>query len=245
MQRSAGVELWVPVVLAAGWGAAGCGRVSYLTEDASVRADASMDAPRPIDALDVSRDALSPDSFSAVDAFSATDAFSPDAFSATDASSSGTCNHIEASGAIATYPGHPAIGTGPFTMEAWVRTPSTLATRVAIVLGAREATTPYSGYLFGLYDGQLFVQLSDTPNIRCGPVLADDVWHHVAFVRDAANNLLCYVDFVMYTPDITSSTRDLPRVTSLVIGEDSVTTGSPLDGGLWMARVFSTRRDLV
>ena len=259
------LRAWCALVLAS---ATGCGRVAYDARDARGGMDAailgaldapgidapSMDAAVPGDGPDApAPDAPAPDApfalpdapFSDVppallDAPSMDAAFVfPDApFPSADADG---CEHVEASGPIARTTGHTALGTGPFTFEAWVRTPSSLASGVAILLGNRDAGPPHRGYLFGFYSGQPFVQLSDTPNIRCGPTLADEGWHHVAFERDGAGALSCFVDFVAYAPDTSTSTRDLPMIASLVVGDDTVSS-TPFAGGLWMARTWSVER---
>jgi hypothetical protein len=181
-------------------------------------------------------DVFAPDVF-APDAF-APDAFAPDAF-APDAAG---CASIETAGELAVFPDHDPIGTGPFTLETWLRTS---VPGVTVVAANRTGTGPgtYRGYLFGVFgSGFPLIQLSDTPNIEATTRVDDGAWHHVAFARLADGTLSAFVDGADVALTFPSSPRDLPIGTSVVLGRDSASGGSDFPGRLRMLRVWRVAR---
>lgn len=254
--------------LIAGVAITGCGRVRYLTSDASLDAH---DVPRDTGSLDAAHmDAARADAASidvgpidggeepgfdtgtpdtGVDASvppdTGHDASSFDAFVPIDARDG--CFHLSSPVGIVRTSGHGALGTGEFTFEAWVRDPTSLTGASVVIGNRRRPGTSFEGYLFGLLYGRTFVQLTDTPNHECGPTLTTDgLWHHIAFWRDSLGSLGCSVDFVTYTPDVpTSSPRSLPAVLDLVVGDDSSGVSAAFGGDIQMARTWSTRRDVA
>lgn len=154
----------------------------------------------------------------------------------------GPCAHVETSGEAVSLPGHVAIGTGPFTFEAWVRAAPSGGYQQ--ILGDRTgAPGSHRGYLFGIFsNGQPYVQLSDTPNHLGCPRVDDATWHHVAVTRDATNTVTCFVDFVAGAMSPATSSRDLPYQSTVLVGEDPVNRTSPFDGGLYMLRVWLVAR---
>ncbi|MBX7196946.1 MAG: LamG domain-containing protein [Sandaracinaceae bacterium] len=216
----------------------GCGRAHYGDIDSGAPGlDAAIDAGHLDAAIDAGAlDASQPDA-------TQPDATPPDATldgSFDAAGDAPGCMYTNTADVVATFADHRAIDTGPFTFEAWVRSTSTRV--VQIVLADRTSGT--SGYLFGLYGGRPFVQLSGTPNVLCGRSVADGAWHHIAVERDGAMRLSCAVDFAPFTTSEASSDRALPHGTELRIGQDSTTTTSPFIGDLFMIRAWSVARSL-
>jgi len=106
------------------------------------------------------------------------------------------------------------VGTGDFTLDAWVRT--TAAQGVVVLVDKRSGPTPL-GYSLFLGNGRLGFQMANgvgsstcaatpTPGVSCvnygsptSTLVADGQWHHVAAVVDRANatsGVRLYVDGV-------------------------------------------------
>ena len=105
------------------------------------------------------------------------------------------------------------VGTGNFTLDAWVRT--TASSGVVVLVDKRSGPTPL-GYSLFLANGRLGFQMANgvgsstcaptpTPGVACvnyvatAPNVADGQWHHVAAVVDRANatsGVRLYVDGV-------------------------------------------------
>ncbi len=110
---------------------------------------------------------------------------------------------------------HPEldVGTGNFTLDAWVRTQASFS--VVVLVDKRSGPTPL-GYSLFLSNGRLGFQMANgvgssicaptpTPGVACvnyvatAPNVADGQWHHVAAVVDRANatsGVRLYVDGV-------------------------------------------------
>jgi hypothetical protein len=129
-------------------------------------------------------------------------------------------------------PNHPElnVGTGNFTLDAWVRTTASLG--VVVLVDKRTGTgfaTTAQGYALFLSNGRLGFQMANgvgsgtcaptpTPGVSCvnygsptSTLVADGQWHHVAAVVDRA--------------DATSGVR-------LYVDGNLVFTGAPLSGDL-------------
>jgi uncharacterized repeat protein (TIGR01451 family) len=117
------------------------------------------------------------------------------------------------------------VGTGNFTLDAWVRTQA--SSGVVVLVDKRSGPTPL-GYSLFLANGRLGFQMASgagspscaptpTPGVACvnyvasAPSVADGQWHHVAAVVDRA--------------DTTSGVR-------LYVDGVQVFAGSPLTGNL-------------
>jgi uncharacterized repeat protein (TIGR01451 family) len=105
------------------------------------------------------------------------------------------------------------VGTGNFTLDAWVRTQA--SSGVVVLVDKRSGPTPL-GYSLFLANGRLGFQMANgvgssacaptpTPGVACvnyvasAPSVADGQWHHVAAVVDRANatsGVRLYVDGV-------------------------------------------------
>jgi hypothetical protein len=105
------------------------------------------------------------------------------------------------------------VGTGNFTLDAWVRTQA--SSGVVVLVDKRSGPTPL-GYSLFLANGRLGFQMANgvgssicaptpTPGVACvnyvatAPNVADGQWHHVAAVVDRANatsGVRLYVDGV-------------------------------------------------
>jgi uncharacterized repeat protein (TIGR01451 family) len=105
------------------------------------------------------------------------------------------------------------VGTGNFTLDAWVRTQA--SSGVVVLVDKRSGPTPL-GYSLFLANGRLGFQMANgvgssicaptpTPGVACvnyvatAPNVADGQWHHVAAVvdrADATSGVRLYVDGV-------------------------------------------------
>ena len=99
------------------------------------------------------------------------------------------------------------------TMSAWIRHPATQGWRS--IIDKRESHA--DGYdLYIDPSSQLYARIND--KTLTGPVIADDLWHHVAGVYDLdSRRLTLYVDGA--------------EVASSVVGETTVSTAAPLQIG--------------
>jgi hypothetical protein len=83
------------------------------------------------------------------------------------------------------------IGTGDFSIDAWIRVPANSTNSVVVIADKRDAATGV-GYSFWLYQNRLGLQLADAggpTNYSSTPIatLSDNQWHHVAMtVRRAS-----------------------------------------------------------
>ncbi len=233
----------------------GCGRVQYETGDAPRGMDAAIERDAAVDDdVVVSLDAQPDPGDAALDALvlppdaprpdaTALDALALDAAPLDARSDAGPCSHVETIGEVVSFPGHVALGSAPFTFEAWVRTAATGGYQQ--ILGDRVGGGPgsYRGYLFGIFNiGQPYVQLSDTPNHLAAMRVDDGAWHHIAVTRGDSGRLTCYVDFVPFDMTDSPSLRDLPEQPTLVVGEDPANRSSPFRGGLYMVRTWNVAR---
>ncbi|MFK8001598.1 MAG: LamG-like jellyroll fold domain-containing protein [Polyangiales bacterium] len=127
--------------------------------------------------------------------------------------------------------------TNAFTIELWVR--QVTDSGGAQLFFARR-TAGIQGVLFGLLSGQLFVQLSDTPNYQSGTeslVLGGD-WVHVAVTRQA-DQLRFYENGVEVGSLDTVVTRDITGDIAGFLGRDSNAPNSAFDGTMHHLRVWN------
>lgn len=120
------------------------------------------------------------------------------------------------------------VGTGDFSIEAWIRT----ADSNAMIVSKRvnNGGGNYVGYLFMVNNGRLLVQLADPINSwrnyanLSGPRVDDLQWHHVALTVDRNSSFggRIYLDGVnIFTFDPTSRSGSLSNSSSLTIGRTS------------------------
>ncbi len=147
-------------------------------------------------------------------------------------------------------PDHPElnVGTGDFTLDAWVRTS---ASGLMVLVDKRSGPTP-KGYSLYIVDGRLGFQMANgsgsatcaptpRPGVACanyvapssGPLVNDGQWHHVAAVVDRSdpqNGVRLYVDGsqVFSGPPMVSD--DLDNPSDLYLGVRTPGTGS----GAWL-----------
>jgi len=86
-------------------------------------------------------------------------------------------------------------GTGPFTLEAWIKAPAPSAKSIIIALGldATHANYPSDIDLFIDTDGKLKADFKGAAGPRSSTVVADNSWHHIAFTYSTGTSQL-YVD---------------------------------------------------
>ncbi|GAB4198602.1 MAG: hypothetical protein Tsb002_33660 [Wenzhouxiangellaceae bacterium] len=120
------------------------------------------------------------------------------------------------------------VGTGDFSIEAWIRT----ADSNAMIVSKRvnNGGGNYVGYLFMVNSGRLLVQLADPSNSwrnyadLNGPRVDDLQWHHVAITVDRNNSSggRIYLDGVnIFTFNPTTRSGNLSNSSSLTIGRTS------------------------
>jgi hypothetical protein len=114
------------------------------------------------------------------------------------------------------------VGTGDFSIDAWVKTSSTEA--VQIIVDKRIVTPTVNGYALFLYNGYLSLQLGDgTVGQYFGTALINDgLIHHVAATvdRDSATGINLYVDGVLVnTLNPTTHPGSLDNTGAFLIGQ--------------------------
>ncbi|MGN6646901.1 MAG: LamG-like jellyroll fold domain-containing protein [Cytophaga sp.] len=132
-------------------------------------------------------------------------------------------------------PNYPAlnIGTGDFTMEAWINASSTQPAFPQI-MSYRSGSN--NGFLFGLFvNGQPFIQMGgSTGNWRCEtcPDLRDNNCHHVAISRHR-DTMSFYLDGKwMQSYPVGYLTRNIQSPGNLYIGRDYASPSSTYFNGL-------------
>jgi hypothetical protein len=109
------------------------------------------------------------------------------------------------------------VGTGNFTIEAWVKLNTTQTVTFPSIISKRDAGNINSGFLLMVYQGTLFLQIAGF-NILHGTInIQDNVCHHVAFTRtDTVVNF--YVDGVF--DGTTLSNGNINTTHAIWIGHD-------------------------
>lgn len=98
-------------------------------------------------------------------------------------------DHVEIPGASLN------LGTGAFTLEAWIFLDSTPgANRWPAIMSKRGDPSGLDGFLFSLLPntGEMHIQI-DGSNQNPGPVVTPQTWHHVAITRDGTT-ITYYLD---------------------------------------------------
>src|SRR6185503_6787097 len=83
------------------------------------------------------------------------------------------------------------IGTGDFTLEAWIKASSSQSASVPIIVSKRGVTS--NGFLLYLSSGKLSLQMAGINFGGGGNNLRDNACHHVAVSRQGST-LKFYVD---------------------------------------------------
>jgi len=91
------------------------------------------------------------------------------------------------------------FGTGPFTIEAWIRNTNSSGSLWKRIISKRGVGPYWYSFGMGAYgSNQLFLELETTAGYFLtggGPlIMSDGLWHHVAAVRDEMDNISLYVD---------------------------------------------------
>ena len=110
------------------------------------------------------------------------------------------------------------VGTGPFTMEAFVN-PDASATNTVQMILSNRASGNYSGFMFGMYQKRFYMQLNGVNYAYSNtPLLNDNACHHFAATRDASGVVKFYVDGTLYYQ--TTSLSNLSSNASWMVGND-------------------------
>ncbi len=136
------------------------------------------------------------------------------------------------------------LGTGDFTMEAWIKAdPSQVS--VPRILSHRSGSGQ-DGFIFGLFsNGKIFMQIDGITPMLAGPNcpdLRDNTWHHVALSREN-NNFTMYVDGIVCTY-IPSPPRNMNTdvYSDLWIGRDEVSGNSTFKKNIDEVRFWNVAR---
>lgn len=135
------------------------------------------------------------------------------------------------------------LGTGEFTMEAWVNT-SYDNNDYPTIMSTRRNTT--DGFIFGLYQGSPYVRLANLNYISnvSGVKVNDGKCHHVAVSRTANQELKFFVDGVnTHTVELTN-VRDISNTSNILqIGLDTRRTDiTAFDGMIRDVRIWNVAK---
>lgn len=123
------------------------------------------------------------------------------------------------------------VGTGDFSMDAWIQTSSTEVVQIIVdkrVDDRAGLTGLIHGYAFFLYNGKLSLQLADgdyTNYLGTSAAINDGVLHHVAVTvdRDSATGIKLYVDGALvetFNPNLPfDRTGSLDNTSAFLIGQ--------------------------
>ncbi len=132
------------------------------------------------------------------------------------------------------------LGTGPFTMEVFMKSNSTGAL-VTLLSKRTYINGVWSSFLFGVWnDGRPFIQLSNTPNIlplTSSINLFDGNCHHVA-VRKSGTTISFFVDGNFISNGDNQSNRNINSTGPVRIGNDTQSP-SVLNGWIGEVRVWN------
>jgi hypothetical protein len=156
-------------------------------------------------------------------------------------------------------PDDPSLdfGTGPFSLDAWIRAPYSGSEVMIIVDKRQELSGPVTGYSLFLSFGVLSFQLADgngsqsfcssgsqsqCQNFSCGPRIDDDQWHHVAVTVDRGQSSggTCYIDGLFVAAfDPTEQQRSVTNAHPLRLGRRSDANGGFFAGRIDEVELFS------
>ncbi|MBL7787094.1 MAG: fibronectin type III domain-containing protein [Chitinophagales bacterium] len=126
-------------------------------------------------------------------------------------------------------PNPMALGTGDFTVTAWIKASNVTGKRAII---SKRSTTS-NGFIVGIDEnGKLFARVgaTDLPAVTNSPNLKDGTCHHVALAR-RSNMYWFVIDGTSYLGNYptTGANADVSTTSALIIGQDAV-IGSGING---------------
>ena len=139
------------------------------------------------------------------------------------------------------------FGYGPFTIEAWIRNTNTPGSQWKRIAGKRGAMEHWYSLGLGAYGSdQLFLELNSTAGYYLAgagpPIQGDSLWHHLAAVRDGADEIRLYVDGQVYP--VGTHSGDLSNEHDLEVGIFGTEAygGESYQGQIEELRLWNTAR---
>ena len=120
--------------------------------------------------------------------------FGPYDYSVWSLTDHGNSVYFDGTGDYITPNAVTAPGTGAVTYEAWVRQENGGSANHTIFDASTNGFGGGNGIVVQISSGACQIITSDGISVLSGKQFQDEVWHHVAFVRDASNNIQYYVD---------------------------------------------------
>ncbi|HLG33929.1 MAG TPA: LamG-like jellyroll fold domain-containing protein [Bacteroidia bacterium] len=130
------------------------------------------------------------------------------------------------------------LGTGDFTIEAWIKASTSQSASAPTILSKRGTTS--NGFIFFLYSGQPSLQMAGINYVSTSINLRDNICHHVAVSR-AGSTVKFYVDGTLVSTR-TASTSNINSTHALWIGRDEPNP-SPFTGTIHEIRFWSVERN--
>jgi alpha-tubulin suppressor-like RCC1 family protein len=152
-----------------------------------------------------------------------------------------SCNSLafDLTGKAVEIPDNPLLnmGSGDFTFEAWIKAEAEQPMFPQIL---SKRGIEYSGFLMGLANGRLYAQFSGSHDGEGTSDLRDDLWHHVAVVRNNGNGYY-YVDGVV--EGVFNNQININSTASLWIGYDKPNhPQTPFNGQIDEVRIWNIAR---
>ena len=166
--------------------------------------------------------------------------FGPYDYSVWSLTDHGNSVYFDGTGDYITPNAVTAPGTGAVTYEAWVRQENGGSANHTIFDASTNGFGGGNGITVQISSNSIQWVTSDGITTSASKQFQDEVWHHVAFVRDASNNLQYYVDGVGHLTGQTYNGNT--SSTSLRIGATNAGTPSNLfQGHIANARVTNAQ----
>lgn len=150
---------------------------------------------------------------------------------------------------VATAPHNSAmdLGTGQFTIEAWIKASPNAPSTYPTICAKRDPQNSFTGFIFAIRasNGTLWMQVEGTNYLPdLGPNLLDGQCHHIAVTRTTiggnVDSLRYYVDGVKIGSDAIGATKNISSPGMLAIGGDlNSPSGHIYSGDIKELRIWS------
>ena len=138
-----------------------------------------------------------------------------------------------------TIPHHTAydVGTGSFTIEAWINATSALNTGFRTIVSNRS--NGFNGFRLYISNGKLRTRINSYTSPEVGSTITNNICHHVAITR-SGNSVNFYIDGVFVSGQFLTN-ADATTIHDLWIGNDEP-EGGPLNGMIHEVRIWNVVR---
>ncbi len=136
------------------------------------------------------------------------------------------------------YAPNQNLGTGNFTIEAWIKADSATTTPYGIINNIDGGNLGYKIFVNPI-SSTIGVQISESTVITGATYIKDNSWHHIALVRSGIDVTL-YIDGSIDGSTISST--DLTSTEDIIIGSFNTNGFVPFLGGIDEVRIWNIER---